>query len=84
MGRPKLWSLSAAGRVAAAAVSALMVATLALSIPGAFAARGGTHTSGPSGHFGHKSGTGHGHGGHPCPPAYGCYVSPPGHLRHPH
>ncbi len=81
------------GRLIAAAVSAVMVGLLTVSISGVFAAGGG-HLSQPAskpGHGGHLSQPGHGgggggHGGHASKPGHGGggggHRSPPGHGGH--
>ena len=81
------------GRLIAAAVSAVMIGLLTVSISGVFAA-GGSHLSQPAtnpGHGGHLSQPGHGgggggHGGHASKPGHGGggggHRSPPGHGGH--
>ena len=74
----------AGGRLVAAAMSAVMIGMLALSVTGAMAARGGGHASPPGqggGGGGHASPPGHGggRGGHASPPGGGGgHASPPG------
>ena len=70
--------MAAGGRLAAAAVSAVMIATLTLSISSALAAGGRGHASPPGHCGGHVSAPGQGDG-HASPPGQGDgHVSPPG------